>query len=222
MFPATCMHAQIPALSGLICRSALSIRKPCQSAREQFPELAQLPAPRIAVLVGGALGKLRWTPEIARKLGADVSALAGKLGGSLMITTSYRTGSACAAALMAAVDAPHAAYLWGQSAGPNPFMAYLAHADRVVVTMDSISMAADAIKSGRPVMIYRLPPLNLTWLGALFQYFSPWPGRGHLFGKLAEAGAVTWFDGADSPGGRSGGYRDHSAEVVQAVKRLVG
>lgn len=190
-------------------------------ARGQFPEFAQLPAPRIAVLVGGAQGKLHWTPDVARKLGSDVSALARKLGGSLMITTSYRTGSASAAALMAAVEAPHTAYLWGQSIGPNPLLAYLAHADRVIVTMDSISMAADATKSGKPVMIYRLPPLNLTWVGSFFRYIHHWAGRDQLFGRLVDAGAVSWFNGADTPGGRSGRYLDHSAAVVQAVKRLV-
>jgi hypothetical protein len=191
------------------------------AAEQQFSTLASLPKPRIAVLVGGVTKRMQWTPDIARKLGSEVNALAKNLGGSLMITTSFRTGVACSDALISAVDVPHAAYAWGQSAEPNPFMGYLAFADGIVVTMDSIAMAADAVKSGKPVMMYKLPQKDWAWLKSLVERLLYLSGRDQLFDRLAKAGALNWFTPSQLPSGKNENYIDTSEAAIRAVRALI-
>jgi mitochondrial fission protein ELM1 len=191
------------------------------AAERQFSMLASLPKPRIAVLVGGVTKRMQWTPDIAKKLGSEVNTLAKNLGGSLMVTTSFRTGVTCSNALLAAIDVPHAAYVWGQSAEPNPFMGYLAFADGIVVTMDSVAMAADAVKSGKPVVIYKLPQKDLAWLKSIFERLLYLSGRDQLFDRLVKAGALNWFNPSQLPAGKNKNYIDTSEVAIQAVRALV-
>jgi mitochondrial fission protein ELM1 len=164
---------------------------------------------------------MQWTPDIAKKLGGEVNALAKNLGGSLMVTTSFRTGVTCSNALVAAIDVPHAAYTWGQSAEPNPFMGYLAFADGIVVTMDSVAMAADAVKSGKPVVIYKLPQKGLAWLKSLVERLLYLSGRDQLFDRLVKAGALNWFNPSQLPAEKNKNYIDTSEVAIQAVRALV-
>jgi len=83
--------------------------------------------------------------------------MARAAGGSLMIATSRRTGDA-ADALLAAIDCPHHAYRWGD-AGENPYRGYLACADAVVVTGDSVSMCSEVCAPGVPVQVFQPPAL---------------------------------------------------------------
>jgi mitochondrial fission protein ELM1 len=76
-----------------------------------------------------------------------------------LITTSPRSPDSLPACLERAITAPHFLHRWRADAD-NPYLALLAEADTVVVTSDSISMAADAASFGKPVLIYELP-----WLG---------------------------------------------------------
>ena len=191
------------------------------TAERQFSMLASLPKPRIAVLVGGITQRMQWTSDVARKLGSEVNALAKNLGGSLMISTSHRTGATCSNELIAAIDVPHAAYAWGQSGELNPFMGYLAFADGIVVTMDSVAMAADAIKSGKPVMIYKLPQKGWSWFKSIFEKLLHLSGRDQLFEKLAKAGAITWFNPSQVLQGKNKKYIDQSEVAVQAVRALI-
>jgi mitochondrial fission protein ELM1 len=119
------------------------------------PVLAALPRPRLAVLVGGANRAYRFGPVQAARLGEEAAAMALAAGGSLMVTPSRRTGAEATRALaQAAATAP--GMLWdGQ--GPNPYLAYLALADAIVVTEDSVSMACEAAATGKPVFVAALP-----------------------------------------------------------------
>ncbi len=111
-----------------------------------------LPSPRIALIVGGSTRCRAFTADMARELGAKASALAVGAGGSLLVTTSRRSG-ACADILINALTAPYTVYRWGDE-GDNPYMAYLSYADAVVVTGDSVSMCAEACAVERPVYIF--------------------------------------------------------------------
>jgi len=169
-------------------------RQSLAQARGDFArQLEDLPPPRIAVLVGGSTKGLAWSGETARRLGADIDALARGLHGSLMISTSYRTGENNSRELMAQIGVPHVAYLWPGSAGPNPLLGYLAHADQVVVTMDSISMVSDAISTGKPVDIYRLPARRRGLIGGLSSRLFSGVDRERLYSKLVASGRVAWF-----------------------------
>ena len=129
--------------------------------------LKDLPRPRIALIVGGSTKRRRFTDAMARELGRSASAMAAGAGGSLMITTSRRTGDA-AAALLAEVSVPSHVFRWGD-AGENPYFAYLAIADAVVVTGDSVSMCSEACATPAPVYIFAPKALTALKHGRLHQ-----------------------------------------------------
>ncbi|HUF56244.1 MAG TPA: ELM1/GtrOC1 family putative glycosyltransferase, partial [Thermohalobaculum sp.] len=58
--------------------------------------------------------------------------------------------------LLAEIGCPAHSYLWGSN-GENPYAAYLALADEIVVTTDSISMVHEASLTGRPLHLFELP-----------------------------------------------------------------
>lgn len=116
--------------------------------------LGSLRSPRIALIVGGSTKNRTFTPAMARELGRLAAGVAERSGGSLLITTSRRTGAEATQALMAAVPNASEAFLWGTTAGENPYFAYLAMADAVIVTGDSVSMVSEACATTVPVYIY--------------------------------------------------------------------
>lgn len=115
------------------------------------PEIAALPEPRIAVLVGGPNGDYRYAAADQTRLAAILAGLAAQ-GAGLMITTSRRTPPQ----LLASVDAATrgAARLLWAGEGPNPYPAFLAHADAFLVTADSVNMAGEAAATGKPIHIF--------------------------------------------------------------------
>jgi mitochondrial fission protein ELM1 len=115
-----------------------------------------LPAPRVAVLVGGDSGPYTLGPRAAARLARETSALALQLGGSLLVTTSSRTDPAAVAALEGSLQAPHRLHRWRPDQERNPYLGMLAWADRVVVTGDSIAMLSEACATGRPVAMFDL------------------------------------------------------------------
>ena len=117
--------------------------------RGRFEPLAR---PWIALIVGGATRRRLFTDEAARRLGQLASAMALGAGGSLLVSTSRRTGAA-EEPLLAAIDAPRRVHRWGE-AGDNPYIGFLALADAVVVTGDSVSMCCEACAVPVPVYIY--------------------------------------------------------------------
>lgn len=117
------------------------------------PRFAHLPRPWIALLVGGGSKRKGFPADLARQLGETADQLARQAGGSLLITTSRRTDPAAAQALLGAVHVPNHQFRWGD-AGDNPYGAYLALADHLIVTADSISMCSEACAGHAPVWLY--------------------------------------------------------------------
>lgn len=120
------------------------------------PRFAPLPKPWIAVIVGGATRKRPFPPEMAAELGRRAAALAAKSGGSVLVTTSRRTGAESEAALLAAIPEPRFVHRWGAE-GDNPYFGFLALADALVVTGDSVSMCSEACAAPAPVYLYAPP-----------------------------------------------------------------
>lgn len=127
-----------------------------QAAARWAPQLAPLPAPRIAVIVGGNSGPYTLGARAARRLLAEAAALARAAGGSLLITTSPRTPAAALAELRRDCGVPVQLYAWRANDPDNPYFGYLALADALVVTADSISMLAEAGATGKPLYLFDL------------------------------------------------------------------
>ncbi len=120
------------------------------------PRLKELPRPLIALIVGGAARPYCLDADAAARLGAEASALAARAGGSLLVTTSRRTPPAAVDALFAAISVPAFRHRW-TGGDDNPYLAYLALADRFVVTGDSASMLSETCATGKPVFVFDLP-----------------------------------------------------------------
>jgi mitochondrial fission protein ELM1 len=128
------------------------------AAHEFAPSLAKLPRPLTAVLVGGPNGVYRMTPEIMADFADRLAAFASQTGGGLAITPSRRTGAANQSVLRERL-AGGGAVIW-DGAGRNPYFGYLALADQIVVTCDSVSMVSEACATGKPVHVFDLPGGN--------------------------------------------------------------
>ena len=115
------------------------------------PEIAALPAPRVAVIVGGKNAVYRFTQADDERFAGALESL-GRLGVSFLITTSRRTH----AALRAVVDEatrPFPRLFW-DGTGHNPYGDFLAHADLFVVTADSVNMTGETSATGKPVLVF--------------------------------------------------------------------
>ena len=125
-------------------------------ARERFaPRIADLPHPRIAVLLGGDSRAFKFPLKTAVAFGAMLASLARETGGALLITPSRRTSPETLKALADEVkDTPH--FVW-DGTGDNPYYAFLSLADAIVVTEDSVNMVTEAAGTGKPVYIQSLP-----------------------------------------------------------------
>lgn len=125
------------------------------AAKEKFaPRFAHLAHPRIALLLGGNNGVYRLTGLAADKLAECLSTLARGTHGSVLVTPSRRTGASIEAAFrkrLAGVQGE----IW-DGAGDNPYLGYLAYADHIVVTADSVNMVCEAASTGKPVHVVPL------------------------------------------------------------------
>lgn len=124
------------------------------SAREAFAAFAHLPAPRTAVLIGGASAHARFDRNAFEVLAGRLEAMLARDGGSLMITASRRTDDQVRAALRHRfVETPGLTWL-DERDGPNPYSGLLAWADRLVCSPDSVNMISEACATRLPVFVF--------------------------------------------------------------------
>ncbi len=126
------------------------------AAAQWAPRLAHLPRPYVAVMLGGQAGPFNFDRENGALLGWHSSRMAEALGGSLLVSTSARTPPKAADALEAALRVPAQVYHWRRDDPDNPYFGFLALADRIIVTCDSMSMLAEACFTRKPVFIFDL------------------------------------------------------------------
>jgi len=119
--------------------------------------LADLARPRILLLVGGPTSQHFFDAALAGQMAGEMAAAAHAQKGSLAIVTSRRTPAAVVAAMRLAAPEAHL-HEWQADRRNNPYLAYLAAADLIVVTGESESMLAEAAAAARPLTIYPLPP----------------------------------------------------------------
>ena len=117
--------------------------------------LAGLPRPRVAVLIGGNSRTHRMTVGSAERIAGQLTDLAKQHGASLMITASRRTGVENEAILRRRLTEMPLVDFWDGS-GENPYLGYLAWADFILTTNDSVSMPCEAATTGKPVYILPL------------------------------------------------------------------
>lgn len=122
---------------------------------ERFrPLLDPLPRPRLAVLIGGKSKGFDLPPERAMAMAREIEHLVQTTGGSLMMTFSRRTPQLGLDILLERLR-PLPGTIW-TGEGDNPYLAYLAAADAILVTEDSTNLATDAAATGKPVFVLKM------------------------------------------------------------------
>ncbi|MCF8466614.1 MAG: mitochondrial fission ELM1 family protein [Sneathiella sp.] len=154
-------HDRLRGRNVLVCQGALGRITPerLKAAGDQFrPSVEGLAHPLVTVLVGGSNGCYNVTPDVMRDLSNHLKSLHDQTQCTFLVTTSRRTGKENEQILKAALDGlPHR--FWTGD-GENPYFGYLALADALIVTGDSVNMVCEACSMGKPVYVYELPGGN--------------------------------------------------------------
>lgn len=121
--------------------------------RQSAPTIDALPAPRVAVILGGRNAVYRYSDEDDQRLARSLASIAAR-GASFLITASRRSHPALIEAVdRATKDAPR--ILWrGDQDGANPYPEFLARADHFIVTADSVNMTGEVCATGKPVHVF--------------------------------------------------------------------
>ena len=109
----------------------------------------QLPAPRIAALIGGPSKSSGFDADLVKRVLEDIAQTH-----SLLVTPSRRTPEGLASNL--AWRLGERGEVW-DGTGENPYPGILALADAILVTSDSVNMASEAASTGKPVHILTMP-----------------------------------------------------------------
>ena len=127
--------------------------------RDCCPALAELPRPRIGVLLGGPRRGMALDDAYAHRLAEHLLAQWRHHGGSILVLASRRTPAGVMQVLRGALgDLP--GLIWaGRDDGSNPYPGVLGWADRLVVTPDSVNMLSEACAVGCPVQTFVITPL---------------------------------------------------------------
>ncbi|HYG27887.1 MAG TPA: mitochondrial fission ELM1 family protein [Caulobacteraceae bacterium] len=120
-----------------------------------------LPRPRVAVLVGGRSKGFDLPKARAEQMAREIRLAVEHEGGSLLMTFSRRTPDAAKAILTEGLgDLP--GVIW-DGTGENPYFAFLAAADYILVTEDSTNMATEAAATGKPVFVLKMEGSSLKF-----------------------------------------------------------
>jgi mitochondrial fission protein ELM1 len=122
--------------------------------RRRFPALEALPRPVLGVLIGGSNRTYRLGLSRLGEIAESIAAVLRQNGGSAVVTPSRRTRELGLSVLRERLGGLPGS-IW-DGTGDNPYYAYLAIADALLVTADSVSMISEAAATGKPVHIIGL------------------------------------------------------------------
>ncbi|MGL5784581.1 MAG: mitochondrial fission ELM1 family protein [Alphaproteobacteria bacterium] len=114
-----------------------------------------LPHPLVTVLVGGPNRHLTFGREEAKQLGRDLKRLHEQTGCGFLMTCSRRTPLKVRQ-ILETLSSEIPLFLWNGE-GKTPYFAFLAMADYILVTEDSVSMLCEAAATDKPIFVYPLP-----------------------------------------------------------------
>ena len=138
-------------INSMASLNRLSDNKIAHAAAALAPKWTNLPAPCIAVLLGGDNRRYDVSAAMIKNMAEKLSKFAASTGASLAIISSRRTPSKLLSQLTTSLKGtPHAIM---NSRDENPYPGILGHAVAIIVTSDSINMASEAAITGKPVLI---------------------------------------------------------------------
>lgn len=123
-----------------------------KKAKSEF-DLSYMPDKKIALLIGGNSKTHSMDSDFGYRLLDSLLLLMKSDDYGFLITMSRRTPDHIADHIRDLFN-DSKSEIWDEH-GKNPYHAYLAHADYILVTEDSTSMMSDALSTGKPT--YRIP-----------------------------------------------------------------
>ena len=173
--------------------------------RESCPQFAELPQPRVGVLLGGPRKGIALDADYARQLVHRLLKGQRREGGSLLVLASRRTSPTLIEAFRHALKGVPGLVWAGHDDGRNPYPCVLGWADRLVVTPDSVNMLSEACAVGCPVQTLVIKPL------------PPKIERFHR--ELRDAGLLQDL-GAPAPAARAPPLRETAAIASKLRERI--
>lgn len=154
-------HDRVTGLNVIKTPFALHAVTPAMLAEagQRFAKRFNLyPEPYAAVLIGGSTNKYKLTHARMGEVIASLRRVLDATPGSLLITSSRRTGGENLKALISAFPRTRDSrvYIY-DGVGDNPYLGMLALAEHIVVTNDSVNMMSEARATGKPLYILPLP-----------------------------------------------------------------
>jgi len=146
------------------------------AARAEHAKLGAFPSPRTVVLIGGSHRAQRLDAAYFDGLLDRLRAWQAVDAGSYLVSVSRRTPADVAARLCNAFATLPGSFWAGDGDGANPYAGYLAWADRIVVTPDSVNMISEACATGKPVYTFAPRPIA----GKLAAFHTELRASGHL------------------------------------------
>ncbi|MDD9911871.1 MAG: mitochondrial fission ELM1 family protein [Alphaproteobacteria bacterium] len=159
-----CPPARDNVVSTVGAPNRVSAERLKQEADRWETRLLECPTPRLAVLIGGPTRGFEFGVKEAQQVADNVIKIAREKGYSLLVTASRRTGPVITEYLRNTFQKSGLPiYFWtgmDSTRRDNPYLAYLALCEAVVVTADSISMISESCTAGKPVYVWGLERLK--------------------------------------------------------------
>lgn len=124
----------------------------------------------LAVLIGGSNKDFDFNEYNAITFATDTIAFANKHGfKSLLITVSRRTSEKQTKLIQDIFNKSNLDIYFWDGDGNNPYFGYLAWAEAVLVTADSIGMVSESCTAGLPVCVYGMDNMNSKKFAKFFK-----------------------------------------------------
>ena len=138
-------------ITSLASLNRLDMSKITDAASQLDKKWRALPAPLVAVLLGGTNRRYGISAMMAKDMAKRLADFATKTGASLALIPSRRTPAHLVTQLTTALGSlPYAVM---DQAENNPYPGILGLVDAVIVTSDSVNMISEATITGLPVLI---------------------------------------------------------------------
>lgn len=113
----------------------------------------------VAILIGGNSRVSKLTPKLTKILCESILRLQKDENATILVTASRRTGKKNIALLVHYLQNKTDIVFVNPLSNnvENPYYGFLALADVIIVTSDSISMISEASSTGKPIYLYQLP-----------------------------------------------------------------
>ena len=138
-------------ITSLASLNRLDMSKIADAASQLDKKWRALPAPRVAVLLGGTNRRYGISAMMAKDMAKRLADFATKTGASLALIPSRRTPANLVTQLTTALGSLPFAVM--DQAENNPYPGILGLVDAVIVTSDSVNMISEATITGLPVLI---------------------------------------------------------------------